>query len=62
METYENVVELWKTDKETAQDLVFLTPDTVSLPYTSKELLLKRLRFQFHTLTAMQRGHLSDAV
>lgn len=62
METFEDMLQLWKDDKEAATDLLYLSPDTVQLPYTSQQVLLTRLRFQFYTLTAMQKGMLSDGV
>lgn len=59
--TYESTVRLWSEDPDAARELIYLTPDTVSLPYNSQALLLKRLRSQFFTLTAMQRAELSSA-
>lgn len=58
LKTFEDMLAIWKEDPETAGTFLTLSPD-MKLPYTSQELLLTRLRFQFYTLTAMQRGMLN---
>lgn len=60
LETYEDALQLWKDDPEAGRKLLYL--NQADLPYNSQKVLLTRLRFQFHTLTAMQRGELADAV
>lgn len=60
MNDFIDCMTVWKLDPEQGRKMIYLTPDTVELPYNSQTELLSRLRFQFFTLTAMQKGYLSS--